>query len=374
MGYKSGDQELLNTIAERMSNIVDPALRQRLSGLYLGLLTEYNNRRMGPNFHNRVAALWAQVRAGLTQYKLWPGLGTIHGQFYDSLDSALAVLDRMDRVVTMQRNPEVRRQWAGEANSFRFMLNRLADSAQMASTNVNLSLLDSLAVQVAGITAVQLIPRLVRWSQAVKQVPPTFLPTGEHASMVMAAVPDLMIRPEGLGEAASGFLKLSAGVRDRGQVRGHLQEADRLYAAFKTAVLRVKGLGARLNLRERKVQTLALARKYPTADWLSRLAEQRRELGSVEAVLRDIAGRLKSVTYDLWDEPLAHLRAELGMLSEQRGAAVLLFGEEIKGAINRLAALEREVAGGDQELPGGEEEGKAAALFGLGLGALALLG
>lgn len=374
MGYKSGSQELLNTIAERMSNIVDPALRQRLSGVYLGLLTEYNNRRTGPDFNRRVAALWAQVRAGLTQYKLWPGLGTIHGRFYDSLDSAMGVLDRMDQLVAMQRDPAVRRQWAAEANDFRFMLNRLADSAQMASTNVNLSLLDSLAVQAAGITAVQLVPRLVRWSQALKRQAPGFLPAGGHGSIVEAVAPDLMVRPEGLGEAASGFLKLSAGVRDRTQARVHLQEADRLYAAFKAAVLRVKGLGARLSLQERKVQSLAVQRKYPTAGWLAALAERRRELASVEATLRDIAGRLKSVTYDLWDEPLAHLRAELGMLNEQKGAAVLLFGEEIKGAIARLTALEREAATGERELPGGDEEGKAAALFGLGLGALALLG
>lgn len=375
MGYKSGDQELLNAIAERMAGIVDPALRQRLTGLYLGLLTEYNNRRMGPNFHGRVSDLWTQVRAGLTQYRLWPGLGTVHGEFYDALDSALGVMDRLDRLVAMQRDPEKRRRWAGEVQDFRFMLDRLADDAQRASTNVNLAFLDALASQAAGITATHLVPRMVQWGREVRLAVPALVPSGQRAVTTLATRPDQIYRPEGLGEAAEGFLKL-AQIRGMGTGGGGraLREAGTVYARYKRAVLRSKGLAARHALQARKVAALQARRDERAPKLSADLAERERNLASVQANLRDVAGRLKTVTYDTFDTPLTHLRQELGVLTEQKGAAILLYNPQITAAEKALTTLESEAGLADGDLPGSDGEGRAAALFGLGLGALALLG
>jgi hypothetical protein len=147
MAYRTGTPELLSRLAEHLSQVVDPALRMRLESQYLTLLGEYNNGARGKDIDGAVNDLWKQTVAGTTQYKLWPGIGTAHGQFYDNRDAAQAVLDRLGQLCGLQKDLEVRKVWLRKVSELQAILDALDNEAQFASTNVSLSRLDSLATQ-----------------------------------------------------------------------------------------------------------------------------------------------------------------------------------------------------------------------------------
>jgi uncharacterized coiled-coil protein SlyX len=367
MAYSTGTGELLATIGERLSAVVDPALRARLSGVYLGLLQQQSRGGTGPEFNAGVAALWEQVKGGLTQYSLWPGLGTVHGKFYDALDSAEAVMERLDKLVEMQGEAARRTRWRAELEDARFMLEKLSTEADMASTNAHLSRLDALAVSVANITSVQLIPRLAAWSKELRRNVPQVVPTGDFGITAFNASPEMFLRPEGLGDAVGAFTDLLTR-----QLTGQgAAEGAALLAEYKRDVLLAKGLRGRHALQEQQIGRLAEANPLK-AEMNRQLAERAQRLDSVVATLRALANNLKTMSFDAWDEPYAAVREALGELSPDHSAALAFYAPDLKKSTAELAALQAGADAADRQL-GTYKAGSAAGAFALGIGVLALL-
>jgi len=374
MAYLSGDEELLASIAERMAAVVDSALRARLSGQYLGLLKERQSGRMGQDFHARVASLWEQTKQGMNQYTLWPGLGTVHGKFYDALDSAEAVLARLDRLVALQQDPAKRRRWAAEVHDIEFMLQKLANEAQMASTNAGLSRLDALAVSVANITSIQAIPRMTSWSAELKQKAPQIVPGGEFGITSLVNRPETWQQPEGLGDAAGGYAESLQNVLAAPGSATAAAQGGALLAEFKKDILRAKGLQARHALQGKKIAGVETV-NLPRYNELSRnLGERDQRLMSVTANMRALAGNLKTMSIDQWDDPYAAVKDSLGIITDDHALAIMFYAPDVKNISSDLDALERDAALVDADLggAGGLASGAAAGAFALGLGALAL--
>jgi hypothetical protein len=329
MAYRAGTEELLSRCAENLDRVVDPALRQRLMGQYLGYLQQWHGGVRGKQMDEAIRGLWNQVASGAVQYKLWPGLGTTHGQFYDTRDSALAVLDHLSQLVGRQKNLNIRRRWLAELADMRGQIAMLDREAKMASTNVNLSRLDTLASQASNITAQKLIPRMQEWATAVKAGMPMIDPGGESAAVSIAARPDLWAGT-GLGEDQSSswdaFSKASEG-EFSGQTAASLVDAQKKYAQFRTLISDTKALVA----MQKTSEGLAAKAGSLQAD----IDENRRQVNSLVAEVRSLASELAKTPAVDWQTPVDDASGLGESLSANQGAAILLYA----GEVDRIAAL-----------------------------------
>ena len=392
MYTRNGSANSLATIAERMGQVVDPTLRASLTREYLALLDEYHAGRAGADFDRRVAGALARAGTGRTHYKLTPLLGRINDRFFRAYTDAAESLARLEQLSARQTDAALRERWEGFLRDIGQRLTELHTEAEIASGNVHLSRMDALANETLNLLAARLMPAEVEWRRKLNQPAPEFRPRGYSGAVSRTALPDVYEPGHRVRAASQEELKYPyrrnrmraqpgqgvktglAGILDsfqqavtegwdmaKGTVAATAGETEEL---FKDAVTRLNQARTRLDAQEADIKRLQAAGNQ-AAGLAADLAERRRRWDSARAELNDVAGSMKSYSYDRLDSAQELTRELLGQDETAEGtvpATWLLFRGQIEAARGHVLVLEKDNAAFESVLGGALARAGLAAL------------
>ena len=367
----------LTEIGEAMASVVDARARALLTSKYLALLARYQDMRRkrqqpgrDPALAREVTFLARQVRAGQADFKTQIGLGRVTDDFFRLYGQARAGVDRLRQLAGAQNDPGTKRLWAAEIEAVSDRLDILYKDAELASSNVHLSRLDSLEAQLGQLQARDIMGREITWRKALGLAAPAYSPGGRSGVVSLVARPDLMYpdwrtapgnsgaggfprgnvppsvarKAAGLGgwlddlkEAVTGAWGTAVGETQAAAEKAwkdYQAQVDRA-AKLKVAVAGASGaLGALAKNDPEKASGLK-----PALDGVAV------EIDSAVAELRGIAEEMDRLVPEGWAEPADYLKGRLGGLSITRSAAALFFAPRIRDV---ALALDSAEAGADK--------------------------
>lgn len=341
---EASPEGLLADIGQDMSMVVDPGLRARLTGAYLGLLKAYHARQVGGNFNKLVQELHRQVKAGLVQYKLEPGLGDASERVEQSLEAAMASIKRLALLASRQRDLATRRTWEARIEALTHQLNRVDNEMDLATSQVNLSRLSALAGTVDNLVAVQMMPTEVAWSQALGLRPPVFVPGSRVESGAQVIQAGYFRGLSGEADDMLAAFNITATDMWNQQAADAQKKAAVVMGWFTESCTRLKKLLGRLEGQRQWANRLN--DPVLVQDWQQR----KLDAGGLKGQLQSLATALKRATYDRWDSPEQTLRRELGELNREQSAAALLYSRYAAQVLTNIKNQEKKADAFDAQV------------------------
>jgi hypothetical protein len=398
---------VLTEIGSRMSSVVDPDLRARLTQRYLGLLKRWQGyRRVGDKvnvtdrrFVPELKNLFMAVQGGQAAYKLTPALGTINDRFNNAYIDAMASIDRLAQMTDAQKDVGLKTRWRAELRDLRGMLNHYRNQAEVSSANANLSQIDALANLVQQYTAMQLMGREVEWARKLGLGRPRYKSRGTSGLISRQARPDLWFvrgrkygwgRRRGTGAAGNYVTRPAGGLGSdlvdsltqfatslwSGVTDEVKQSADQTYSRFERAVERAGQARKRHDRHRVLIENVRAADPQRAADLDLNLDDRKARLANAVATLRKVSDGMKGMTFDKWDDPGRLVTQHLGGLDSDKRAVTLLYAADIGQADALISEIERDDAKFESDVtgltPGVVAAGGGLALAAIGVGAYLL--